>query len=195
MRHRPGRARPCSISEMRSAREARATGWIFRRMAISSRRQRICSGFCAGSTPPERRSSPSRLCPITASAKQSTIASPARLPYGNAEIAPCYSGVRRGKFRMIAGLLALVAASAFFGASLYINIVEQPARMSLDSDAMLKEWKPSDHRGLVMLALFAVLSGALGFIAFARTADLRWLIGTAIVLASWPYAFFVIVPL
>jgi hypothetical protein len=29
---------------------------------------------------------------------------------------------------------------------------------------------------------------------FARTGDVRWIIGGTVILASWPYAYFVVVP-
>src|SRR5512136_1427591 len=66
---------------------------------------------------------------------------------------------------MISGSLALAAAGAFTGASLYVNFVEQPARLALDDSALVKEWEPSDHRGFIALAGFALLSALFGFVA------------------------------
>jgi hypothetical protein len=48
------------------------------------------------------------------------------------------------------GLFAFAAASAFLGAALYINLVEQPARLALDARSMVREWAPSNRRGFVM---------------------------------------------
>jgi hypothetical protein len=92
------------------------------------------------------------------------------------------------------GLFAFSAASVFLGAALYINFVEQPARLALDARSMVREWVPSNRRAFVMLASLAVASAILAYIDFARSGDVRWIIGGTIVIASWPYAYFVIVP-
>ena len=96
---------------------------------------------------------------------------------------------------MFSGLLALVFASAFAGAALYLVLVEQPARLALDDSSMIREWAPSDRRGFALLGGLAVLAALAGLAAFSAGSDVRWLIGALIVLASWPYTFFVIVPL
>ncbi len=96
---------------------------------------------------------------------------------------------------MIIGSLALAAAGGFSGASLYLNYVEQPSREALDDAALAKEWEPSDHRGFIVLAGLALVSAIFGFIAFRELDDVRWLLGALIIIASWPYTYFAIVPL
>jgi hypothetical protein len=96
---------------------------------------------------------------------------------------------------MLTGALALAFAAAFTGAALYINLVEQPARLALDDGALLSEWRPSDRRGFAMLASLALIAAALALTADFQTQDVRWLIGAIIIIASWPYTFFAMVPM
>jgi hypothetical protein len=96
---------------------------------------------------------------------------------------------------MLSGLLALGFASAFAGASLYVTLVEQPARLTLDDSSMMREWAPSDRRGFALLGGLALLAAIAGLAAFGQGNDIRWLLGALIAVASWPYTYFVIVPL
>jgi hypothetical protein len=92
------------------------------------------------------------------------------------------------------GLLAFAAACAFVGAALYINIVEQPARLTLGPHSMVREWTLSNRRSFVLLSTFAVLSAVAAYIHYGLNGDVRWTIGGTVILSSWPYAYFVIVP-
>jgi hypothetical protein len=96
---------------------------------------------------------------------------------------------------MIWGTFALTLAAAFTGASFYVNWVEQPARLQLDEEALLSEWGPSDSRGVSLLATIALVSAIAGFIAYFETQDVRWAFGALMIIASWPYAYFVMSPL
>ena len=47
---------------------------------------------------------------------------------------------------MVIGPLALTAAATFFGAAIYVNVAEQPARLTLEDRALVTEWKPQHLR-------------------------------------------------
>lgn len=95
---------------------------------------------------------------------------------------------------MITGQLALIFATAFAGASTYINAVEQPARLLLQPQELLLQWKTSYHRGTIMQVSLAVLSTCFGAICFNATQNWRWLAGTLALLALLPYTFIAVMP-
>jgi hypothetical protein len=96
---------------------------------------------------------------------------------------------------MTSGSLALAFAAAFSGAAIYINGVEQPARLALDDKAILSEWGPSDQRGVALMAGLSLISAALGLSSYFATQDVRWAIGAVFAILSWPYVFFVMAPM
>jgi hypothetical protein len=95
---------------------------------------------------------------------------------------------------MIAGQLALAAASVFAGAALYVSFVEHPARAHLDDQSALTEWKPAYKRGFAMQGPLAVAGFLFGLLAWWQSASLIWLLGALVLIANWPYTLLVILP-
>jgi hypothetical protein len=95
---------------------------------------------------------------------------------------------------MQSGLYAFAVASAFLGAAIYIGFVEHPARLTLGARAMVREWAASDRRGTILLTALSLVSAALAFIQYQTGGDVRWIIGGLAILTSWPYEYYVLVP-
>jgi hypothetical protein len=95
---------------------------------------------------------------------------------------------------MLLGLLALVAAAIFAGAAFYVNVAEQPARLTLDDRALLTEWKPAYKRGAAMQAPLALIGFLLGMLAWWQAAHPGFLIGAIAMIAPWPWTLIVIKP-
>lgn len=95
---------------------------------------------------------------------------------------------------MLAGLLALVISALFSGAALYVNLVEQPARLTLTDQALLAEWQPSYKRGFMMQAPLAIAGFLLGLAAWWTSGRLGFVVGALLMLANWPWTLLFIRP-
>jgi hypothetical protein len=90
--------------------------------------------------------------------------------------------------------LALLAAAAFAGAALYVSVAEHPARMGLDDEAALRQWKPSYAKGKIMQAGLALIGSLLAFWVWWEGRNLLWMIGGLVLLANWPFTLAAILP-
>jgi len=96
---------------------------------------------------------------------------------------------------MIKVLLALIAASLFAGAALYVSLAEHPARRRLDDRAALGQWRASYARAAPMQAGLALLSLLLGLWAWWRIGGDWLLAGALLIGAAIPLTLAVIMPL
>jgi len=95
---------------------------------------------------------------------------------------------------MMLELLATLAAGLFSGASIYVNLVEHPARIQCGTALAVAQWGPSYKRATVMQASLA----AVGFLsatgAWILGAGGFWLIGSILLGLVIPFTFIVILP-
>ena len=95
---------------------------------------------------------------------------------------------------MLPELVASLASGIFFGAALYINLVEHPARMSCGMSLAVTEWRPSYKRGTLMQAPLALMGSVAALIAWWLRGSTAWLIGGLLLLFVVPFTLTVILP-
>ena len=91
-------------------------------------------------------------------------------------------------------IAALVFATLFAGAALYISLVEHPARLGLADGPLLAEWQPSYRRALPIQSGLAIAGGVAGLIVGFMSTDWRWFAGSISLLANWPLTLVIIMP-
>jgi hypothetical protein len=91
-------------------------------------------------------------------------------------------------------LLATLAAGLFSGASIYINLVEHPARLQCGTALALAQWAPSYKRATVMQAALAVTGSLAAIGAWIIGARTSWLSGGVLLGLVVPFTFIVILP-
>jgi hypothetical protein len=90
--------------------------------------------------------------------------------------------------------IATLFAALFAGAALYINLVEHPARMGLETSIAAKHSAPSYKRATWMQAPLALLSLLAGAAAWLLGGTVTWLAGALLIGAVVPFTFIVIMP-
>ena len=100
----------------------------------------------------------------------------------------------RGLVATLAERKATLAAGLFAGASVYINLVEHPARMQAGTDVALAECEPSYHRATVTQVSLAGLGFLSALVAWRLRADSRWLVGGGLLVSVVPFTALAILP-
>jgi len=90
--------------------------------------------------------------------------------------------------------IATLSAATFAGAALYVNLVEHPARMTLDARAAVLEWAPAYARGTWMQAPLALLSLVAGLGAWLLGGGVGWALAAVLIGAVVPFTFLGVMP-
>ena len=96
--------------------------------------------------------------------------------------------------RQIAEFVAVLAYSLFAGASVYINLVEHPARMECGVELAATEFPPSYRRASVMQATLAAVGLLSSIAAWFAGASFLWVVGGLLLGAVIPFTLIVILP-
>jgi hypothetical protein len=91
-------------------------------------------------------------------------------------------------------LVAVLCAALFAGAALYINIAEQPARLTLDTRSAVAQWAPSYLRATWMQAPLAVVSLVCGVAVWVMSGAAGWLVAAVLIGLVVPFTFIGIMP-
>ena len=94
----------------------------------------------------------------------------------------------------LAELLATLSSGLFAGASIYINMVEHPARMEAGTNLALTEFAPSYHRATVTQVSLASAGFLSALVAWRVGSDTRWLIGGGLLVSVIPFTAVAILP-
>src|ERR671910_2229898 len=94
----------------------------------------------------------------------------------------------------LAELIAALSSGLFTGASLYINLVEHPARMQAGTRVALAEFAPSYKRATVTQVSLAIAGFLSTLVAWRSRSDTRWLIGGGLLVSVIPFTALVILP-
>ena len=95
---------------------------------------------------------------------------------------------------MVPEIVATLASGIFAGAALYVNLVEQPARLSCGVELAVTQWRPSYKRGTMMQAPLAAIGALAALVSWWLDRGLAWLIGGLLLLLIIPFTLLVIMP-
>src|ERR1700693_1511189 len=96
--------------------------------------------------------------------------------------------------RHIAEFVAVLACGLFAGASVYISLVEHPARMQCGVEIAATEFVPSYRRATIMQATLAAVGLISSIAAWLAGATFWWLFGGLLLGAVIPFTLIVILP-
>jgi hypothetical protein len=90
--------------------------------------------------------------------------------------------------------VAVLAATLFTGAAMYVNVAEHPARMECGTALAATVFGPSYRRAAVMQAALALVAAAGAIGAWFVGAGRAWLVGALLIFAVVPFTTFAIMP-
>jgi uncharacterized membrane protein len=100
----------------------------------------------------------------------------------------------RGTVAAFSERIATLSSGLFAGASVYINLVEHPARMQAGTRVALSEFAPSYRRATVTQVSLASVGFLGALVAWILRSDSRWLVGGGLLVSVVPFTALAILP-
>jgi Domain of unknown function (DUF1772) len=97
-------------------------------------------------------------------------------------------------FDAVAQSLATTSTAVFFGAALYISLVEHPARLEAGVDVALRQFPHSYRRAARLQASLAVIGSLAGVAAWLLGSSAWWAVSALLLFAVVPLTLVVIFP-
>ena len=94
----------------------------------------------------------------------------------------------------IAEAVAVLACALFAGASVYINLVEHPARLSCGTEAAATQWAPSYKRATVLQVPLAAAAAAAGALRGAQGGGAVWFGAALLIFSVIPFTALFVLP-
>ncbi len=96
--------------------------------------------------------------------------------------------------RSLAGTAATLCCGVFFGAALYISLVQHPAALETGGEFAVRFFPPMYARASVMQASLAVLGTAAALAAYLAGAGRAWLAAALLMISVIPFTLIVVEP-
>jgi uncharacterized membrane protein len=90
--------------------------------------------------------------------------------------------------------VAILAATLFSGAAVYINLAEHPARMECGTELAATVFGPSYRRAAVLQVILALTATIAGLGAWFTGGPFSWLAGALLIFAVIPFTLIAILP-
>ena len=94
----------------------------------------------------------------------------------------------------ITEFIAILCATLFTGAAIYVSVAEHPARMACGTALAATEWVPSYKRATKMQVPLAVFSTLAALVSWRLTENILWLVGALLIFAVIPFTLIAIRP-
>jgi uncharacterized membrane protein len=95
---------------------------------------------------------------------------------------------------VVSEIVATFTSGIFAGAAVYINLVEQPTRLSCGVQLAVTEWRPSYKRGTLMQVPLALIGSLSALVSWWFDGGRAWLVGGLLLLLVIPFTLVVILP-